>query len=156
MPSIERLISHDRNGNLQCLLDVIVRRCDLNAVVLEPNLTFRSSFPALIDTEATNTCISTEIVTQLNLTSDEIVPINTASHKSVQVKLFQIDLTIPILSDLMAADNRLKQELALFTAKKLNVTELQHHDKDYHILLGMDVLAKCNFFMAHGRLVLSY
>ena len=124
--------------------------------------------------------ISSEIVNKLGLVSDDRVPINSVSHEQVRVKLFQVNLSIPITDDINTVSNpnfrRLHRwtiphvdatkishignvggvMLNLCTILHVNVIELPHHDPHYHILLGMDVLSQCNFFMAHGKFVLAY
>ncbi len=49
-----------------------------------------------------------------------------------------------------------RMKVNLCTFPNINVTELLYHSSNYHILLGMDILSKCNFFMAHGKFILSY
>ena len=109
-------------------------------------------FPALIDTGATHTCISEEIVTKLNLVPSGQSEISSASQESVRVNNYRINLYIPIIKKTI--NN--KTNINLFV-RNTSVSALpSQHSHKHKILLGMDILAQCNFFMAHGEFIFSY
>lgn len=100
MPSFEKQISHNQDGdNLQCLIDMLVNKCEENENI-ELDISQNRIFPALIDTGATHTCISKEIIDALELVSDEKMLVSSASHKDIEVRLFQVHLYIPIAENM--------------------------------------------------------
>ena len=95
MPSFKKLI--DKN---QCIINVIVKESLGKNIISNDSLSLKNlynySFKALIDTGAQNTCITNEVVKKLNLSASGKSNINSASHSTVPVNNYRVDLFIPI------------------------------------------------------------
>ena len=145
MPSFKKLIE-----NNQCQINVLIKSTkDRNP----------KTFIAMIDTGAQSTCISKNVVKLLNLISKGKLRMQSATEiKSVNT--YYVDLIIPIFyTEPIIRDNQikgLKQDRNYKNFYNLKVQEMYAEFIPYDILLGMDVLMKCNFIMAHGEFILGY
>lgn len=81
-----------------------------------------------------------------------------ATH-NVAVNQYQVGLFIPIkrLIQVPTAEGKVNYEthLSLFGSPKTVVMEFKTNDQ-FDVLIGMDMLAGCTFFVAHGEFYLSY
>ncbi len=137
MPSCKAAII---NG--QCLLDVHV------ALPTETfNLSDKTKFKAVIDTGARQTGISQKLVDALS------VPIAghsaiTAIYDTYDAPYYHVHVILTILRD---QNNGEKQDLMLKTFQSLPVFGFSQAHKEFDVLLGMDVLAECDFSMHHNE-----
>ena len=145
MPSFKSKIH-----NKQCIIGVMVNSVESKDPVLE------YSYPALIDTGATGSCISSKVVQDLSLTPKGKKKITSVTEiKSVTE--YDINLYIPISKIVPVVEESAEDKtlMSLHPYKSLRVTEL-HHGASFDVLLGMDILLQCNFILAHGEFIISY
>lgn len=100
-------------------------------------------FPGLIDTGATNTCVSSELITELELVSIGQIETGTANGKT-EVDIYVVDLSL--------CDGRV-----VFPKHKVisaNLTE----QPGVEMLIGMDVLSCGDFAITHkdGKTMASF
>lgn len=100
-------------------------------------------FPGLIDTGATNTCVSTELATELGLISIGVTESGTASGKHT-VNVYIADLS-------------LCQGRVVFPKHKVLTANLTEQP-GVEMLIGMDILIRGDFALTHqnGKTVASF
>lgn len=146
MPSFKKSVR-----NRQCIMVVWVfnpdNLPDANSSVeyMNENHVFR----ALVDTGATKTCVSKRVVDKLGLDAKGKQMMNSASDLA-EVNEYRIHLTIP------TKDSEYPTEIKTEHWINRSVMELLNPSGGYDILLGMDILERCNLFIARGDFFLSY
>lgn len=133
----------------------------INVVVLQPGDNIQKMihspqhvYKALVDTGATNTCISQHVAKTVGLLpqSKKLV---TSATQSVAVNSYDIDIHIPIERVLssMSSDGiaQKRSQISVLSSINLQVTELMQQS-GFDVLLGMDVLLECSLFISgnHG------
>ncbi|MGI9257048.1 MAG: retroviral-like aspartic protease family protein [Salinispira sp.] len=106
-------------------------------------------FTALIDTGAQRTCVSQKLVSSLGLIPDAKTQMKSATAV-VEVNQYQVGIFIPITKQTLVGLEQFK-----FGSPNTIVMEFQSSDK-FDVIIGMDMLAECNLFLAHGEFVLSF
>ena len=94
---------------------------------------------ALVDTGATHTCISEDLVQELALESYSMVPIVTAAGVT-ETKSYKIDLLLDFEGHHAPIEN--------LTVNSIPTTKHQ----EWHILLGMDVILQGHLSISRGGL----
>ena len=107
------------------------------------------SYKALIDTGATNTCISPKIIEDLSLIPEGKRPVLTATHET-SANLFHVSFYIPIAAQI-GKDLRFDAH----ETSNVEVTEIMQPN-NFDVLLGMDILASCSLFIAQNNFTLGY
>ena len=123
----------------------------------EVALSNKTAFQALIDTGAQKSCISSNIVKKLGLIPTGKAEMQSASHV-LGTLTYDIMLFIPItnVSQSIKAGSKIsKHKTSLKKYLCQSAIEMKATD-NHEMLLGMDVLQDCSFFLAHGGFYLSY
>ena len=147
----------------------------VNVFIVDANKYYRDSskidfknsklYKALVDTGATNTCISEELAKDLDLTPVCKKKIQTAGNP-VECNGYDIHIGIPV--DEITKYKQVMQEeksklipvegLTHIKAWKSSVVGLpeQSGGRNYDCLLGMDVLAACSFQYSGGVITICF
>lgn len=100
------------------------------------------SFKALIDTGATTTSISSNLVQSLNLLPSGMVSMQSATH-IVEANVYGIQLGIPI-TEVTRIDDKIiptNHHVKTFQVQAIEAVNLQNQGID--VLLGMDIISHC-------------
>lgn len=120
-----------------------------------------SSKRALIDTGASNTCISQECADELELTSIGKATITTASGYC-DVDRYIIDFAIPVTTTVLktikkdGGDNGFEEDYWAHAQQSVNSIPAIGMDRGFDVILGMDVLYKMHITMFNKHIIMSF
>ncbi len=120
---------------------------------------------ALIDTGATNTCITQEFVDELGLIPVAQQSMMTAGEPC-EVNQYQVDIAIPVTTTaLQAVKENGKETMRIIPIGEENWGHAQHKvnaipsvgkDRGFEVILGMDILSKMHITMFAGQIIMSF
>ena len=125
-----------------------------------------SSKRALIDTGASNTCISQEYADDLSLIPIGKAQISTAGD-NCDVSLYIIDLAIPVATTLLMPIEKEdgKKSFESIGIDETHWAHTQHRvfsipaigkDRGFDVILGMDILSKMHITMFGNQIIMSF
>ena len=107
-------------------------------------------FMALVDTGATMTAVTHNLVNRIGAASVGRTSFVPASGQPVESNLFGLHLAIPVETPTGEGDVH-----TCAAGGPLVVFELPYHPPDYDVLLGMDVLSRLHITMHGGSFIMS-
>lgn len=126
----------------------------------------KESKRALIDTGASNTCISQECAEELGLIPIAMENLTTASDVC-QVNVYKVDIAIPVaittLQPVKKKDGKTSIEQVVI--REDNWAHLQHKvhsvpsigkDRGFDVILGMDILSQMHITILNNRIIMSF
>ena len=105
-------------------------------------------YRALVDTGATTTAATREVIERLEVTASGIETVNTPIGR-VQTDTFDLDIALPVNTP--GAASAWGDGYAYGTAHAVIAIGLSRRISDCDIVLGMDVLSRVCFTMCDGR-----
>lgn len=118
----------------------------------------RHAYKALVDTGATNTCISPKVAENVGLLPQGKKPLTSATQQQVNVNVYDVALHIVIEKIVPVAPkggmNKQRSQFSVLSSR-LQVTEFAQ-PANFDVLLGMDVLSECVLFISGGQFTLCY
>lgn len=138
------------NDRGQLIADVIITQGELQ----KRHLSDAHSFRALIDTGATKSTISSEIVSSLKLIPCGKGRIKSATE-SRSLNIYDVCISIPKAEIREIEKGRYQPELFTRTFS-VQATELPKQDPDFDVLLGMDILGECLLVVEGSHYILAF
>ena len=149
-------ITGEINEKNQSIIDVIISPTPIEIIL--PEDMRKHVFKGLIDTGASNSTISEEVVRKLALSSSGKTPMISASHEVIS-NVYKIYLGIPkrdyapIIDE---NDNLVSVDINIQYAQFITfVCELPNKD-NFDVLIGMNVLKNCVLVVTGNMFVLSF
>ncbi len=119
---------------------------------------------ALIDTGASNTCISQEYADDLQLIPIGNLSITTAGNDCV-VNRYKIDFAIPVATTALQTIEENGEKITKETTNEKHWAHIQHKihsipsigkDRGFDVILGMDILSRMHITMFNNEIILSF
>ncbi len=120
---------------------------------------------ALIDTGASNTCISQEYADDLQLIPIGMSSITTAGNNCV-VNRYKIDFAIPVATTALQTTEengeKITKEIIIdekhwaHTQHKIHSIPSIGKDRGFDVILGMDILSRMHITMFNNEIILSF
>ncbi len=120
---------------------------------------------ALIDTGASNTCITQEYAKELQLIPISKTSITTAGP-DCEANIYKIDLAIPVLMTKLRPVNKdgkqaikpvvIGEEYWAHTEHKVLEITKSNKDRGFDVILGMDILNQMHITMFGGQIIMSF
>lgn len=132
------------SGVLKSLRSSEADHADANGSLVQPVASL-TTFPLLIDTGADTTCISPQVVQQLNLMAIGLVPVSVPTGQGVLSK-YLVDIGIPFVSTTPPGSAPVSAQVVV--VPNIEVIEYQGVSQHYQGLLGRNMLASGHFSLS--------
>jgi len=132
--------------NRQAIINVIITPAD--------NTRKQTSWKALIDTGATVCGISAAVINSLSLHPKTQKPV-VGIAGSRATNIYRINLHIPITTNTLVGPNQLAQQSSLLSQHNIEASEISAQP-GFDVLLGMNTLEHCVFFISGNRFTIAY
>ena len=108
----------------------------------------KDTYRALIDTGATNSCITKKVAGRLNLKPLKIQSVSTPSGMTER-NVYEVSIHIPITVGTQKKENIIQDTINVQSFKSICVTEIEDSDS-FSVIIGMDIIQKCHLTIVGG------